>query len=280
MKLTHLNCNCNGLTNIKKLMYNYNIIWLNCSYNDIITIPTRMFSLEYLDFSNNQVQKNVDFIGYPNLKYLICSSNKIKSISNLPSGLIYLDISDNQLNILENLPPGLEYLLVSQTYITQINLIQLENLKYLDISINNLYSCVDRLPNSLIYLNCSQCDVIKLDNLPIGLKELICINNKIKSLDMLPESLEYLNCDHNIIVKLDNLPCNLDKLVCSNNKISQLNNLPKKLTKLNCKKNNIKHFLNLPHTLTEFETESNDDNNNNNNIQKFLSNIKTNINST
>jgi len=261
-KLTHFDCNSNKLVNIKKLMYNSNIVWLNCSINRITLIPSNMFSLEYFDFSNNEVIGNVNFSNYTNLKYLICSSNKIKSISNLPLELVYLDISDNQLENLDNLPSGLEYLLVSQTGLTQINLIELENLKYLDISINNLGSCVNALPSNLIHLNCSQSNVTKLDNLPFGLEKLICVNNDIKSLDMLPESLEYLDCDHNQITKLDNLPQNLIELVCSNNLIVELNNLPPKLTKLNCEKNKITKFTNLP-KLTKFKYDDNIDMKNN-----------------
>lgn len=252
-KLTHFNCSKNKLTNINKLMYNYNLIWLDCSYNELESIPKKIFSLEYWDLSNNQIKADIDFISYPNLKYLLASGNLINSVSNLPSELVYLDLSDNPLRELENLPLGLKYLLIVQTKLTKINLIELENLQYLDISINNLSSCIDGLPSNLIYLNCSQCEITRLDNLPFMLKNLVCINNNIKSLDMLPQCLEYLNCNHNQITNLNDLPNNLKELVCSNNKITELNNLPQKLIKLNCENNEIIKFNNLPKKLKEFK---------------------------
>jgi len=235
-KITYLDCSYNKLCSIKKLMYSNELIFLNCSNNKLKIIPKKIYSLEYFDFSNNKVEDNVDFIMYPSLKYLIASSNEITSITNLPIGLKYLDLSNNPITKLEILPNGLKYLIIVQTKIKSINLIELEKLEYLDISLNNLNEeCFDGLPCSLIYLNCSQCNISKLNNLPTYLTKLICINNKIKILDMLPESLEYLDCDHNQITKLDNLPNTLNKLICSNNLITSLNNLPYNLTEFNSK---------------------------------------------
>lgn len=237
IKLTHFNCSKNKLTNVNELMCNYNLIWLNCSYNELKSIPKKMFSLEYWDFSNNKVEDNIDFINCPNLKYLLASGNKIKSVSNLSHNLEYLDLSDNPLEELKNLPLGLKYLLIVQTKLTKINLIELENLQHLDISINNLSSCVDSLPENLIYLNCSQCEITKLSNLPFTLENLVCVNNQIESLEMLPENLIKLNCDHNEITDLNNLPNSLEELVCSDNSITKLDNLPPNLIKLNYEKN-------------------------------------------
>lgn len=266
-KLTHFNCSNNRLTKINKLMYNNNLIWLNCSYNKLKSIPDKMYSLEYLDISDNYIEGTVDFINYPNLKYLLASSNQIESVLNLPQNLIYLDLSDNPLCDLENLPVGLKYLLIVQTQLVKIDLSELENLEYLDISINNLSSCIDNLPSNLVYLNCSQCVITKLNNLPFSINKLICINNEIKSLDALPESLEYLDCDHNKITQLDNLPNNLKELICSNNKITNLDNIPSQLLKLNCENNLIKKFNNITTNLIEFkhdELKEDIDNNNNN----------------
>lgn len=239
-KMTHFNCSNNRIKNIKKLMYSNKLIWLNCSYNRLEFIPKKIFSLEYLDFSDNYVNGNVDFSMYPNLKYLMASSNQIKSISNLPNNLKYLDLSNNPIGGLENLPSGLKYLLIVKTKIKSINLIELENLEYLDISLNELNThCLDGLPSSLIYLNCSQCRVVRLDNLPTSITKLVCVNNEIKTLNMLPETMEYLDCDHNQITKLDDLPNGLNTLICSNNLITELNNLPPKLKKSNDDNNNL-----------------------------------------
>ena len=150
--MTHLDCSNNKIKNIKKLIYSNELIWLNCENNKLKSIPKKIFSLEYFDFSDNNVGGDVDFLMYPNLKYLMASSKQIKLVSNLPDNLEYLDLSNNPIEGLENLPYGLKYLLIVKTKIKSINLIELENLEYLDISINKLNTtCLDRLPSSLIY---------------------------------------------------------------------------------------------------------------------------------
>jgi Leucine-rich repeat (LRR) protein len=274
-KLKYLNCSQNKLNTIKKLMYG-KLIKLDCSYNLIQTIPYKMNSLEYFDFSNNRVVGKLDFINYPSLKYLLASSNQINEISNLPNKLIYLDLSNNLIDCIDNLPNSLEYLLVVQTRITKINLTSLTKLKYLDISINKLNN-MDGLPNGLVYLNCSQCDINVLDNLPTSINILICVNNNLISLNMLPESIEYLDCDHNQITKLDDLPCNLINLICSHNKLVELDNLPSGLKYLDYSNNElllesesddmIKIKPNLPKSLQKIINKNNSNSNKDNSPQ-------------
>lgn len=54
-KMTHLDCSNNKIKNIKKLIYSNKLIWLNCENNKLKSIPKKIFSLEYFDFSNNNV---------------------------------------------------------------------------------------------------------------------------------------------------------------------------------------------------------------------------------
>lgn len=255
-KLKYLNCSHNKLNNLEKLKY-INLIKLECSYNSMSIIPSKIKSLEYFDFSNNYVQDKIDLIGYPKLKYLLASSNKINQISNYPKQLIYLDLSNNPIVCVDNLPNSLEYLLVVQTRIKNINLTELSNLKYLDVSINKLYN-IDGLPNGLVHLNCSQCELANLDNLPTSLEKLICINNKLKSLNMLPESIKYLDCEHNQITILDDLPNSLEELICSNNYLTILNNLPKKLKFIDYSNNLSCELTNKPKTLKTIIYKDND----------------------
>ena len=275
--LKYFNCSHNNLSNINKLKY-ISLIKLDCSYNLIKSIPNKMYSLEYLDLSNNQVEGDLDFLNYPELKYLMLSSNNINNVLNLGNKLIYLDLSNNPIKNLDNLPYSLEYLLVVKTHITKINYKSLPNLKYLDISINNSFN-IGNLQNGLIYLNCSQSGITKLDNLPCTINKLICINNSIKSLNMLPESIEYLDCDHNKITTLDDLPNSLTKLICSHNELISLNNLPPKLEYLNCSNNKLVSLTNLPKSLEIIIDENNDDlkKNNDNNIHEDNDNDNDNI---
>lgn len=174
VKLKNFNCSHNNIKNLKKLIYSNQLVWLNCSYNKLITIPNKMFVLEYFDFSNNNVMGNIDFTLYPNLKYVMASSNQITTVNNLSDKLEYLDLSNNPISELNKLPNGLKYLLLVQTRIKSINLLELENLKYLDISINSLQqNTFDRLPNSLIHLECSKCNIEYLVNIPIGINKFV-----------------------------------------------------------------------------------------------------------
>lgn len=246
-KMTHFDCSHNFIKNINKLLYVNKLIWLNCSNNKLTFIPEKIFSLEYFDFSNNYVGEDVNFSLYPNLKYLMASSNKIKYVFDLPTNLKYLDLSNNPIKELKKLPNKLEYLLIVQTRIKSIELLELDNLKYLDLSLNELDTyCLDGLPSSLDYLNCSQTGITKLNNLPSSIGTLICTNNQITSLDMLPENLKVLFCAHNKITKLDDLPNGLKELVCSNNEIIELNNLPNSLKELVCSDDNmIENFIHV-----------------------------------
>lgn len=238
------------------------LIWLNCSGTNIKNLPDSMSLLEYLDCSGcNCLDKQFDFIGYPKLKYLNLSScNKNEKISNLPDGLVYLDLSNgtiSELPELPDLPIGLEYLLAINTGIKSFDKIfKMKNLKYLDISLNKLYTKLDFLPSRLEYLNCSQCELSELselNNLPVELKKLICSNNKITKLDGLPDKLVELDCSHNSITELSNLPNGLKRLVCDNNFITELNFLPESLEELNCSSNHIAKLDDLPIGLIKLE---------------------------
>ncbi len=269
-KLKYFNCSKSHLKQIEKLKY-IDLIWLDCSLNRITSIPDHMRKLEYFDISDNNLYSTIDFSNYPKLKYLMISSNSIDKIINLQEGLIYLDISNNPIYEINNLPSSLEYLLAVGTKINSINFTNLTSLIYLDISINNFENqdIFNGLPDQLKYLNCSQCEISHLDNLPTHLNKLICINNNIKTLNMLPETLEYLDCDHNDIMELDNLPIGLSHLICSFNKIKNLNNLPPNLLSIDCSSNNIVSMVNLPKTLIE----SNIKYDNNNDLIKYNENI-------
>lgn len=246
-KLKYFICSNNRIKNVEKLKY-INIIKLDCSYNQLEKIPQKMKSIEYFDFSNNKIKGEIDFANYPKLKYLMASSNKINKISFFPEELIYLDLSNNPIECIDNLPNSLETLLIVQTNIKTINFTELTNLKYLDISINNLKN-MDGLPYGLNYLNCSQTDIDYIDNLPTTITKLICINNNLKSINMLPETITYLDCSHNKITHLNDLPNDLLELKCTHNELTYLNNLPPKLSSLDCSNNKLHPLTNIPKSL-------------------------------
>ena len=130
----------------------------------------------------------------------------------------------------------------------------------------------------MIYINCSENKIKKLDDLPRCLKTLVCRDNKLTSLNNLPPKLKYLdcsyndliellnlpkeliflNCNENMITSLDNLPSTLEILICECNEITILDKLPEGLKYLNCKRNNISTLNNFPKYLYHLEI-SNDE---------------------
>jgi hypothetical protein len=109
-----------------------------------------------------------------------------------------------------------------------------DTLEYLDCAFNPIVE-LNNLPNGLIYLNCENCEINNLTNLPTNLEILICANNKnIISLEYLPDSLIKLNCGDCGIEKLDDLPSGIMELTCYGNKLTKLLNLPKKINLIKC----------------------------------------------
>jgi len=87
----------------------------------------------------------------------------------------------------------------------------------LDVTGKNLDSIDFLITDKIKYLNCSQNNIKKLDDLPVGLEVLICEDNPIKSLKNLPRGLKYLCVDGCDLTELVNLPKDLRYLDISNN---------------------------------------------------------------
>ena len=117
-------------------------------------------------------------------------------------------------------------------------------------------SKLPELPNSLIELYCSRCNLKELpENLPISLKNIYCSLNKITKLPKeLPNGLICLDCSNNFLKNLPKLPNTLKYLDCSDNSLKKLPKiLPNKLFSLLCVNNylnNFDNFPDLPDTLT------------------------------
>ena len=97
-----------------------------------------------------------------------------------------------------------------------------DDIEYIDISLHYLH----KIPNlsrftKLKTLDCSNNQIMIIDNLPESLETLICSNNKISHIDNLPLTLKNLDCSNNNIKKLNNLPISLNifKMLNNNEKI-------------------------------------------------------------
>jgi hypothetical protein len=137
----------------------------------------------------------------------------------------------------------------------------------------NLESIDLMTTEDMIYINCSENKIKKLDDLPRCVKTLVCRENKLTSLNNLPPKLKYLDCSYNHLIELLNLPkelifikCDVNKitsldklpltleiLICNCNEITVLDKLPEGLKYLNCQGNKISTLNNLPKYLYHLE---------------------------
>lgn len=139
------------------------------------------------------------------------------------------------------------------------NLYKYTNLKKFICS-NYLFksSKLPELPNSLIELYCSRCNLKELpENLPISLEKIYCSLNRIRELPKeLPNGLIVLDCSNNYLKELPKLPNSLKNLDCSDNYLEELPKiLPNTLFSLFCIHNNLNlnnfdNFPDLPDTLS------------------------------
>lgn len=100
-------------------------------------------------------------------------------------------------------------------------------------------------------INCCNNEIIKLDDLPVGLKALYCEYNKLTSLNNLPRELITLSCRGNNINELLYLPLSLMWLDCSENKINQIE-IPAYLEEFYCEDGEINIEL-FPNMLKEVD---------------------------
>jgi len=111
----------------------------------------RDYTINYLVLSRKRLHKlPKDIYKYTNLHILVCNSNELTSLDNLPITLTELYCANNKLTSLDNLPPNLQVLFCNYNKLTNL----------------------DNLPITLINLNCCDNQIISLDNLPPNLQVL------------------------------------------------------------------------------------------------------------
>ena len=123
----------------------------------------------------------------------------------------------------------------------------IDNRDFIDFEIDklyiNLYNKDKYLPilhkfTQLQCLECSDCNLKVLPELPDTLQYLYCSNNCLTKISSLPESLIHLDCSNNLIDMLPPiLPSKLSVLNCTNNRLHVLPTLPDSLTILACSYN-------------------------------------------
>jgi Leucine-rich repeat (LRR) protein len=181
-----------NLTSIDGIQYFDDLTYLDCSNNQLTSLPELPNGLTDLNCSSNQLTSLPEL---PNgLTDLNCSINQLTSLPELPNGLAGINCYFNQLTSLPELPESLLSLLISNNELTSLPELP-ESLLSLSISNNELTS-LPELPNGLITLDFD-------DN------QIECITNYLDDfieLSLYNLCFEYLGCS-------DPNACNYDSNV-------------------------------------------------------------------
>ena len=164
-----------NLTSIDGIQYFNDLTYLDCSSNQLTTLPELPSGLTYLDCGDNEITSLPELPS--SLTELHCSSNQLTSLPELPSSLTELHCGSNQLTTLPELPSSL----------TELN------------CVGNQLTSLPELPNSLYWLNCGLNPITSLPELPGDLGVLGCVNCQLINLPELPNSLVVLQFDGNPI---------------------------------------------------------------------------------
>lgn len=160
---------------------------------------------------------------------------------------------DERDRIFEELNPGEEPVEIRNLiYSTQIgDIIAPNEEKEVERNLDMLIPEIELLQNDVISIDLTNKQLIELPDLSrfVNLQYLDCSNNEIKRIDNLPETLVSFTCDFNEISTIEELPDRLISLSCSNNKLQELPELPERLQILRCSRNELKALPELPETL-------------------------------
>ncbi len=101
--------NINDLTGIDKFL---GLKQLNCSNNQLTTLPTLPTTLQVLNCQNNQIPTLPSLP--TGLQVLNCANNYLINLPNLPNGLTHLNFSYNSIRCLPILPSTLQELILNE----------------------------------------------------------------------------------------------------------------------------------------------------------------------
>ena len=139
---------------------------------------------------------------FTDLNFLICNSNQLTSLPELPQSLKYLYCWGNQLTSLPEMPQNLLGLYCSQNQLVTLPHLP-EGLSTLSCY-DNLLTILPEIPEELRGLYCSENQLAILPEIPQGLEELDCSSNQLTNLPELPELLIYLDFSNNPIECITN----------------------------------------------------------------------------
>ena len=156
-----------GIVNLQGIQYFHSLKVLQCSSNQLTSLPPLPNSLRGLDCSFNQLTtlpalpKLQTLSCYKNqltnlpvlsnlITYINCGYNFITSLPALPPQLTWLDCSDNLITYIPTLPTSLKNLRCSHNQLTELPVLP-DSLQLLDCTMNNI-SCFPSFPNTLTHI--------------------------------------------------------------------------------------------------------------------------------
>jgi hypothetical protein len=152
---------------------------------------------------NFNLLKDEDFT---NIKTIIIEKGEITNINGIPEGVTKIVIQQNLLFNLSDLPSSLTHLEIPYNYLSELNLIELKELEYLNIS-HNQFEEIENLPKSLVEIHCQNNHFKILDFHGLeNLKTLNISNNKITVIENLPENIVDFNYENNPSIEFRNSP--------------------------------------------------------------------------
>jgi Leucine-rich repeat (LRR) protein len=214
--LVRLNVDHNNLTQLPDPSLLPNLCELDCSFNQLSTIPF-----------------------YPSLLNLIIKGNRVKSCREYDrSSLIYFDFSmnigfDTKINLHKCI-----HLFGNDCCLTTFSLDYYGSLMYLDLSSNNLVELVSNKPNQLIELSVTNNRLSSIPSTP----HLLCLfadNNQIVSINTMA-TLTTLEISDNLLTELPEFP-RIVRLVANNNRISRIGGYQSAET-IDLSYNSLEHF--------------------------------------
>lgn len=150
-----------------------------------------------LDFS---VLKECNFTNITSLQFAMGS---ITSLKNIPEGITKIICEDNLLLNIDDLPTSLVELNVAGNGIKQLDLLEVKNMKELNISRNQFTSLSD-LPKDLEILKCENngLKVLNLEGIE-KLKVLHCSNNPSLAIEQFPDTIIDLQMENNPLIQIN-----------------------------------------------------------------------------
>ena len=235
---------------LKSLIYlkNLNLSNNNLKNGEIANLIGNLKSIEKLNISNNNIE-NLEFKNKSEtLLQLEIDSNKLINISFenkvIMPNLIYLSINANKLSSLTTINNllSLEYLSVADNEIKTLEILNLKNLKLIQLKGNLLIS--NEINNCLEFIQFYECSYNNLNHFKIygnhnHIKNLLLDNNKLINIEFdnktnKCDNIELIDLSYNLFVDINFIEnfTNIQKLNLSFNQLRNLNNIEKELEKI------------------------------------------------